>query len=85
MGADEAYVGIDVHRASRICQAGHGGQVLASQAAARLVGRRRSDLGDYEFRGLRSPSGSSSSVADDLAADFPPLRNVRAHDHGLRA
>ena len=30
-GADDGYVGIDVHRASRICQAGHGGQMLASE------------------------------------------------------
>ncbi|HYA08532.1 MAG TPA: adenylate/guanylate cyclase domain-containing protein, partial [Gaiellaceae bacterium] len=26
--AGDGYVGIEVHRASRICQAGHGGQVL---------------------------------------------------------
>jgi class 3 adenylate cyclase len=29
---DEGYVGIDVHRAARIAAAGHGGQVLLSQA-----------------------------------------------------
>src|SRR5436189_3697847 len=29
---DGAYFGIDVHRAARICQAGHGGQVLVSAA-----------------------------------------------------
>ncbi|HEY6031140.1 MAG TPA: adenylate/guanylate cyclase domain-containing protein, partial [Gaiellaceae bacterium] len=32
--ADEGYVGLDVHRAARICQAAHGGQVLASADAA---------------------------------------------------
>ena len=26
------YVGLDVHRAARICDAAHGGQVLVSQA-----------------------------------------------------
>jgi class 3 adenylate cyclase len=26
----EGYVGMDVHRAARICSAGHGGQILAS-------------------------------------------------------
>ena len=29
---DEGYVGVDVHRAARIAAAGHGGQVLVSQA-----------------------------------------------------
>jgi class 3 adenylate cyclase len=30
---DGGYVGIDVHRAARICAAGHGGQVLLSETA----------------------------------------------------
>ena len=34
------YVGLDVHRAARIAAAGHGGQVLLSQATADLAGRR---------------------------------------------
>jgi class 3 adenylate cyclase len=34
------YVGLDVHRAARICAAGHGGQVLISSFHAR-AGRRR--------------------------------------------
>ena len=34
----ENYVGIDVHRAARIAAAGHGGQVLLSQATADLAG-----------------------------------------------
>jgi class 3 adenylate cyclase len=32
------YAGLDVHRAARICAAGHGGQVLLSQATRELVG-----------------------------------------------
>src|SRR3954453_835352 len=35
---DEGYVGIDVHRAARIAAAGHGGQILVSQATRELVG-----------------------------------------------
>ncbi len=34
---DEGYVGIDVHRAARICSAAHGGQTILSAATARLV------------------------------------------------
>jgi class 3 adenylate cyclase len=35
---DEGYVGVDVVRAARICSAGHGGQVLLSEATRALVG-----------------------------------------------
>ncbi|HET9000704.1 MAG TPA: adenylate/guanylate cyclase domain-containing protein, partial [bacterium] len=35
--AESGYVGFDVYRASRICAAGHGGQVLLSQATRELV------------------------------------------------
>jgi len=42
---DDGYVGIDVHRASRICAAGHGGQVLLSE-------RTRADLDDRPLRDL---------------------------------
>ena len=37
---EEGYVGIDVHRAARIAAAGHGGQILLSQATRDLVRRR---------------------------------------------
>ena len=36
VGQDSA--GLDVHRAARICAAGHGGQVLLSQASQELLG-----------------------------------------------
>ena len=32
--AGDGFVGLDVHRASHICQAAHGGQIVASQEAA---------------------------------------------------
>src|SRR6188472_3954160 len=55
--AEDEYVGIDVHRVARICAAGHGGQVLLSQAAHGLV--RDADpswsfaeLGEVELVGL---------------------------------
>src|SRR5262249_21127966 len=31
------YVGLDVHRAKRVCDAGHGGQILLSQVTKALV------------------------------------------------
>jgi DNA-binding NarL/FixJ family response regulator/class 3 adenylate cyclase len=83
--AGAGFVGLDVHRASRICQAAHGGQILASNEAAGAVGMEVRDLGKYDFRGLREPEQIYQLLADDLPAEFPPLRNVRAHSRGLSA
>jgi DNA-binding NarL/FixJ family response regulator/class 3 adenylate cyclase len=82
---DDDYVGIDVHRASRICQAAHGGQVLASAEVASAAGALARDLGTFEFRGLGRPERIYQLVADGLPAEFPPLRGVRAHNDAVRA
>jgi DNA-binding NarL/FixJ family response regulator/class 3 adenylate cyclase len=81
----DGFVGLDVHRASRICQAGHGGQILASKEATAGLGVATRELGEFEFRGLRDPERIFQLVADDLPDEFPPLRNVRLHEDGLSA
>ena len=43
--ADGRYTGIAVHRAARIGAAGHGGQVLVSQATQTLLEDEEEDLG----------------------------------------
>ena len=78
-------VGLEVHRASRICQAGHGGQVLLSGDAALGISERVHDLGEFAFRGLREPQRIYQLVDDDLQDDFPPLRNVRVRERELSA
>jgi DNA-binding NarL/FixJ family response regulator/class 3 adenylate cyclase len=83
--SDDGYVGIEVHRASRICQAGHGGQVLASADTARVIGADARDLGTFEFKGLRAPERIFQLVTDGLDSAFPPLRGVRAHGQALQA
>jgi DNA-binding NarL/FixJ family response regulator/class 3 adenylate cyclase len=83
--AGDGFVGIDVHRASRICQAAHGGQVLASADAARALGASVRELGEFDFKGMRDPERVYQLVADDLPDAFPPLRNVREHERSLRA
>ena len=83
--AGEGFVGIEVHRASRICQAGHGGQVLVSEAAASAFGAATKELGVYEFRGLAEPERIFQLSADGLAGEFPPLRGVRRHASLTRA
>ncbi len=83
--AGGGYVGIDVHRAARICQAAHGGQVLVSGDAARRLGSRTRPLGEYRFEGLPDPESVHQLVADDLPATFPPLRGARASTRAPRA
>jgi predicted ATPase/class 3 adenylate cyclase len=70
---DEGYVGLDVHRAARIAAAGHGGQVLVSQATRDLAGAGRlRDLGVHRLKDLAAPE-RLYQLDDD---DFPPLRSV---------
>jgi DNA-binding NarL/FixJ family response regulator/class 3 adenylate cyclase len=82
---NEGYVSIDVHRASRICDAGHGGQVLASEEVASALGAGVKELGMFDFKGLSSPERIFQLVDDGLPADFPPLRNARERRASLRA
>jgi DNA-binding NarL/FixJ family response regulator/class 3 adenylate cyclase len=74
---DEGYTGVDVVRASRIANAGHGGQILVSDTTVGLVdGLVTRDLGEFRLEGLASPERIHQVVADDLPRDFPPLRNT---------
>jgi predicted ATPase/class 3 adenylate cyclase len=69
---DEGYVGDDVHRAARIAAAGHGGQVLVSQATATLLEVDLRDLGDHRLKDLASPE----RIFQLDREDFPPLRSL---------
>jgi predicted ATPase len=69
----EGYVGIDVHRAARIAAAGHGGQILVSQATRDLVGADRlRDLGVHRLKDLEAPE-HLYQLGDD---EFPPPKGV---------
>ena len=60
---EEGYVGIDVHRAARIAAAGHGGQVLLSQATCDLVaGTPFATSASIGSRTSRRRSASTSSA-----------------------
>src|SRR5215203_2416602 len=50
--AEEGYVGGDVHRAARIADAAHGGQVVVSSATAALVDADLRDLGEHRLKDL---------------------------------
>jgi len=68
---DEGYVGLDVHRAARICSAGHGGQVLVSDTTASLFdGAGLRDLGEHRLKDLSAPQRLYQLGHED----FPPLK-----------
>jgi DNA-binding NarL/FixJ family response regulator/class 3 adenylate cyclase len=70
-----SYLGIDVHRTARVCDAGHGGQVLVSSATrAAADGYEFRDLGEYALKGLEEPERIFQLMAPGLPLDFPPLR-----------
>src|SRR4029077_10236714 len=79
-GAD--YVGIDVNRAARVAAAGHGGQVLVTQATATLAradlgdGLSLLDLGEFRLKDLAQPERIYQLVIAGGAADFPPIRSL---------
>jgi predicted ATPase/class 3 adenylate cyclase len=68
----EGYVGFDVHRAARIAAAGHGGQVLLSQATADLAGAEVRDLGLHRLKDLSAPERIFQLGTDH----FPPLKTL---------
>jgi len=77
---DEGYVGLDVHRATRIGSAGHGGQILLSETTRqRIEPRLPSDaavhgLGAFGLKGLPGLESISQLTVPDLPSTFPPLR-----------
>ena len=83
LGGDN-YVGMDVHRAARISDAGHGGQILLSDATRGLVatdlpaGLELRDLGKHRLKDLPSPERLWQLDVDGLDQDFPALRSLDA-------
>jgi DNA-binding SARP family transcriptional activator len=74
------YIGMDVHRAARIGDAGHGGQILLSQTSRELVlhdlpeGMSIRDLGEHRLKDLKHPTPIYQLVVEGLSDDFPPIR-----------
>ncbi len=70
----EGYVGADVHVAARVMAAGHGGQVLVSEATQHLAtdvaGLR--DLGEHRLKDLGAPR----RLYQLGNGEFPPLRTL---------
>jgi class 3 adenylate cyclase len=77
---DTGYVGMPVHVAARVCDAGHGGQILVSGSTKEELGyeslgpTRLEPVGTYLLHGLPEPLELHQAVAPGLIATFPPLR-----------
>ena len=78
----EGYLGVDVHRAARICSAGHGGQVLLSQTTWDLLANEIDselavrDLGKNRLKDLAAPERLYQLLAPGLESEFPALKTV---------
>lgn len=86
--SDEGYLGLDVHRAARICAAGCGGQVLMSAATRTLVPSVAArDLGEYALKGIAAPELIFVVDAPGVTRIAQPLRATpaEAKRRGLRA
>jgi len=75
----ERYVGMGVNRGARICAAGHGGQVLLSNATRELVEDdlpddvRVVDLGEHELKDVKRPERIFQLEIEGLPSSFPAL------------
>jgi predicted ATPase/class 3 adenylate cyclase len=82
------YATPEVHRASRVASAAHGGQILCSGPTARLAvdlpeGASLLDLGLYQLRGFDGRERLFQLVADGLERVFPRPRTLAAATHNL--
>lgn len=90
--AETGYVGIAVNTTSRVCSAGHGGQILLSTAAHDAIDIALLDvehgitvrpLGRYALAGLPEPEAVFQVTVAGLRAKFPKLRVKAFRARGL--
>lgn len=73
----------------RIMSAGHGGQVLVSNATQQLIcdslpdGSTLRDMGERRLKDLIHPEHLYQLVVPNLPADFPPLKTLDVYRHNL--
>src|SRR5438034_5419134 len=78
-----------INRCARVKAAGHGGQVLVTQATRNLVEGRLGGgfglqrLGEFRLRDLSQPELIYQLTHADLPADFPPIRTVAERSGNL--
>ncbi len=82
------YVGLPLHQVARITAAGHGGQVLVSEATRQLAGADVAgigfrDLGEHRLKDLAHPERLYQLLAPGLDEAFPPLRSLEVRPNNL--
>ncbi len=86
---DGDYYGPALNRVARILSAGHGGQVLLSQATHELIRDALSektaliDLGEHRLKDLIRPERIFQITDSGRATDFPPLRTLDRYLNNL--
>ncbi|HPH97914.1 MAG TPA: tetratricopeptide repeat protein [Anaerolineaceae bacterium] len=86
---DGDYFGQPVNRVARLVSAGHGGQILLSQACQELLRDdlpplvSLKDLGERRLKDLIRPERIFQVVGPGLPADFPALRTLEVFRHNL--
>lgn len=77
---DNDVLGLEVNRCQRIMSAAHGGQILFSDAAVKLLGDppppfTLTDLGRYRLKSLDAPEKLHQLTGPGLRREFPPLES----------
>lgn len=77
---DSSFTGLEVHRASRICNAGHGGQVLVSKRMKDKLKNKLPQelslkrLGKFQLKDFDHPDEIFQLIIPSIPSEFPPLR-----------
>jgi len=85
------YVGVDVHRAARLCAAGYGGQILISETTRQLVAANlpvdatMRDLGAHRLKDMQQAEHIYQILVPDLQSDFPSLKTLESKPNNLPA
>ncbi|MDQ7842645.1 MAG: tetratricopeptide repeat protein [Armatimonadota bacterium] len=86
---EDDYFGPPLNRAARLLSAGHGGQILLSEATRALVesslpeGLSLRDLGSHRLRDLARPEHIFQLVVAGLRSEFPSLRTLDVMPNNL--
>ena len=76
---EDGYVGLDVHKAARICAAAHGGQVLVSQTTRTLLRDQPvRDLGEFRLKDLTAAERLFQLEVDGVESEFLAPRSLNA-------
>jgi predicted ATPase/class 3 adenylate cyclase len=83
------YLAAPLNRLSRLLSAGHGNQILLSQAVQQLTrgalpaDSKLQDLGEHRLRDLLEPERVYQLLHPDLPAAFPPLESLAGRPNNL--